>query len=98
MATLYLNPMGYTSRRPATLPPLDRRALMATAHRLARGFRNRFGSYREAFAYGLRATWRQAHSARTIRSLALQVAASAPLLAATGRQHRMLGSYAYAGT
>ena len=49
---LYATPLGYTSRRPVALPPIDRRALMANAHRIARKVLPRMASYREALAYG----------------------------------------------
>jgi hypothetical protein len=105
MAILYLNPLGFTSRRPANFPPLDRSALMRNAHRIARSFRSHFGSYRLALAYGLGAAWGQIKSARTIQSLALQVARpAAPFTAARieasprpFRRHPMLGSYAFVG-
>jgi hypothetical protein len=32
----YLTPMGYTERRPASFPALDRRAVMLEAHRIAK--------------------------------------------------------------
>ena len=35
-AILYMTPAGYTDRRPVKLPPIDRRALMQNAHRIAR--------------------------------------------------------------
>jgi hypothetical protein len=57
MAILYLNPLGFTSRRPDNFPTLDRSALMRNAHRIARGFLAHFGSYRAALAYGLSAAW-----------------------------------------
>ena len=93
MSTQYLTPLGFTSERPASLPPLDRRALMQNAHRIAQAFRRYYATYREALAYGLKAAWMQVHSDRTIQSLARQV--SAP----TQRTKRrpMLGSYAYVG-
>jgi hypothetical protein len=102
---LYLNPLGFTSRRPTGFPPLDRRAMMRNAHRIAKGFRSRFGSYRAALAYGLSAAWGQVKSARTIQSLALQVARpAAPFTAAqidarhrTAPRRPMLGSYAFVG-
>jgi hypothetical protein len=101
----FLGPMGYTSRRPSGYPPLDRHALMANAHRIARSFSQHFATYREALAYGLAAAWRQNRSARTIQSLALSVAqptASVVLMASRTPQqpnHRrpMLGSYGYVG-
>jgi hypothetical protein len=105
MSTLYLNLMGYTGRRPANYPTLDRAALMRNAHRIARSFRARFTTYREALAYGLATAWRQNRSARTIQVLALQVAPpSVPIapVAATStpqsmRSRPMLGSYGYVG-
>jgi hypothetical protein len=74
ITALHMTPLGYTSRRPAGLPSLDRRALMRDAHQVAKRMRSHFGSYREALAYGLGAAWRQAKVTRTMRSLALQVA------------------------
>jgi hypothetical protein len=99
MSTLYLNPLGFTSRRPASLPPIDRRALMRNAHRIAKGFRTHFASYRAALAYGLSAAWKQAQSNRTIQSLALQVARPASPIASHRSTIRrpMLGSYAFVG-
>jgi hypothetical protein len=81
--SLHMTPLGYTSRRPAGLPSIDRRALMRAAHQIAKRMRSHFNSYREAMAYGLDAAWRQVKATRTMQSLALQVARpAAPLTAA----------------
>lgn len=96
----YLTPLGYTARRPAGYPPIDRRALMANAHQIAKRFRVHYGSYHEALAYGLTAAWMQVNSDRTIRSLAVQAGdptAAAGEHPAQPRRQPMLGSYAYAG-
>jgi hypothetical protein len=69
-----MTPLGYTSRRPACLPAIDRAALMRAAHQAARRMRAHFATYREALAYGLGAAWRQAKLTREIRSLCAQVA------------------------
>jgi hypothetical protein len=76
---LWLNPMGFTTERPKandTLPPMDRGALMQNAHVIARRYRAAFpaSSYAEALAYGLKAAWGQWRVARSIQSLAAQVA------------------------
>jgi hypothetical protein len=39
---LYPNPMGYTTRRPAGFPSINRAALMQDAHRIAVGTRPHF--------------------------------------------------------
>ena len=72
--TLYLTPLGYTSRRPAGLPSIDRAALMRTAHRLAKTTRAQFATYREALAKALSGAWAQAKVVQTFRSLRAQVA------------------------
>lgn len=72
--TLHMTPAGYTSQRPAALPPINRLALMRAAHAIARQFRPRFDTYAEALAYGLRAAWAQVKSNREIQSLRAQVA------------------------
>src|SRR5258708_1498244 len=74
MASVHMTPAGYTSQRPATLPPIDRARLMRAAHAIARQFRPRFDTHAEAIAYGLRAAWAQAKSNREIQSLRAQVA------------------------
>jgi hypothetical protein len=96
---LYMTPMGYTDKRPANFPALDRRALMVEAHRIAKRFRPYHASYREALAYGLAAAWKANWSARITRSLANQVShTAAPVLQATTvRRPPMLGSYGYVG-
>jgi hypothetical protein len=72
--TLYATPIGFTSRCPAVLPPIDRGALMRCAHQVAKRMRSHFGTYREALAYGLAAAWQRAKVAQTFRSLRAQVA------------------------
>jgi hypothetical protein len=98
---LYSTPVGYTSRRPAAMPPIDRAALMGAAHAIARQFRAHFVTYREALAYGLGAAWRQAKAARTMQSLALQVArpavpATVAQIEASRRATRRCGSSLWA--
>jgi hypothetical protein len=71
---LYHTPLGLSTVRPAVeLPPIDRRALMARAHVIAKRFRPDMASYREALAYGLRAAWQQVAVARSIAMLNAQV-------------------------
>jgi hypothetical protein len=97
----YLTPMGYTDKRPADFPALDRRAVMVEAHRIAARFRPYHASYREALAYGLAAAWKANWSVRITRSLANQVshtpAPVLPMQASTVRRPPMLGSYDYVG-
>jgi hypothetical protein len=87
---LYMNAMGYTDKRPANFPALDRRAVMVEAHRIAKRFRPYHASYREALAYGLAAAWKANWSARIARSLANQVSHTAasvpPMQASTVRR------------
>jgi hypothetical protein len=72
---LYITPLGYTTRRPAVaLPPIDRRALMQNAHRIAARFRPHMANYREALAYGLRTAWEQVKVAQSFAMLRAQVA------------------------
>jgi hypothetical protein len=101
MAKLYMNPMGYTDKRPANFPALNRRAVMVEAHRIAARFRPYYASYREALAYGLAAAWTANCSARITRSLANQVSHTAapvpPMQASTVHRRPMLGSYGYVG-
>jgi hypothetical protein len=76
---LSMTPLGYSTRRPAVvLPPIDRRALMQSAHRIAARVRPHMASYREALAYGLRTAWQQVAVARSFATLRAQV---------TPRQH-----------
>jgi hypothetical protein len=71
---LNITPLGYSTRRPAVvLPPIDRRALMQNAHRIASRARPHMASYREAFAYGLRAAWGQVKVAQSFAMLHAQV-------------------------
>jgi hypothetical protein len=65
--------MGYTNRRPQNWPKIDRRALMRDAHQIARNFRTKFATYREAIAYGLWTAWLSAKSRQQIQSLNRQV-------------------------
>jgi hypothetical protein len=71
---LYMNLMGYTTRRPANFLPIDRAALMRHAHQIAKTSRSHFGNYHEALAYGLRAAWMSAKSRQQVQSLAIQAA------------------------
>jgi hypothetical protein len=69
--------MGYTSRRPADYPTIDRAVLMRNAHALAQRTRARFATYREALSHALRAAWQQAKATQTINSLARQASPGA---------------------
>jgi hypothetical protein len=71
--------MGYTSRRPADYPAIDRAALMRSAHALAKRTRGRFATYREALSHALKIAWQQAKVTQRINSLSMQ--ASAPSVA-----------------
>ena len=71
---LHLTPLGFTSRRPAGLPPIDRAALLRAAHAIARQFRTHYATYAEALSYGLATAWAQVKAARTIQALRAQVA------------------------
>jgi hypothetical protein len=71
---LYATLAGYTDKRPAHLPIIDRAALMRSAHATARKFRQFYATYREALAYGLGAAWAQAKSNRNLQSLCAQAA------------------------
>ena len=98
-APLYMTPMGYTNRRPAGLPSIDRGALMRDAHQVAKRMRSHFVTYREALAYGLRAAWARVKSILTIRSLHAQVAAvqhTAAQIEASRRATRRCGSSLWA--
>jgi hypothetical protein len=66
---MYVNLLGYTDRRPADYPALDRTRLMNEAHQIARNFRSHFASYRLALAYGLSAAWKSAKVRREFQSL-----------------------------
>jgi hypothetical protein len=72
MGHLYSNLMGFTTRRPADFPAIDRATLMRDAHQVARKARSHFANYHEALAYGLRTAWMSAKSRRQIQSLAIQ--------------------------
>jgi hypothetical protein len=87
---IYLNPMGYTTRRPVGFPSIDRAALLRDAHRVASGARPHFSTYREALSYGLRAAWKSAKVRQDIRSLAIQAGTpSVPFTAAQVRASRI---------
>ncbi len=77
-ARSYLTPLGYSDKRPAGYPAVDRSAVMREAHRIAKLARPRFNSYREALVFGLRTAWQADRSNRTWRSLAGQVTRAAP--------------------
>ena len=66
MSTAYATPTGFTDKRPANYPAIDRSALMRDAHQIAKASRAHFASYAEAFAYGLRSAWLSVKSRRTI--------------------------------
>jgi hypothetical protein len=72
MVQLYSNAMGFTTRRPANYPTIDRAALMRDAHRIAKASLSHFDGYRAALSYGLRTAWMAAKSRQTIRALAAQ--------------------------
>jgi hypothetical protein len=78
--------MGYTSRRPADYPVIDRAALMHSAHALVQRTRARFATYREALSQALRAAWQQAKATQTINSLARQATPGAPRAATNSRR------------
>jgi hypothetical protein len=78
---LYMTLMGYTSRRPADYPTIDRAALMRSAHALAQRTRARFATYREALSQALRVAWQQAKVTQRINSLARQASAGAAIAA-----------------
>lgn len=73
MGALYHTPMGLSTRRPAALAPLNRSAVLRGAHGIAARALPFMKSYREAFAYGLRAAWQAAEIARANASLKAQV-------------------------
>jgi hypothetical protein len=78
-----------------TVPPIDRRALMQNAHRIARQARPYMGSYREALAYALRAAWGQIATAREFAALRARVsprAHTAEQLAASRAATRRVGA------
>jgi hypothetical protein len=100
-APLHLTPLGYTNRRPAGLPTIDRGALMRDAHQVAKRQRSYFATYREALAYGLGAAWANVKARRTMQSLALQVARpatpfTAAQIEASRRATRRCGSSLWA--
>jgi hypothetical protein len=72
MPPVYLNLLGYTTRRPADFPTIDRAELMRDAHQIAQKARGHFANYREALADGLRIAWMSAKSRRQVQSLAIQ--------------------------
>jgi hypothetical protein len=71
---LFHTPLGLSTKRPGVdLPPIDCRALMQNAHRIAVRFRPHMASYREALAYGLRTAWEQYRIAHSFAMLRAQV-------------------------
>jgi hypothetical protein len=84
MSATYATPIGFTDKRRANYPAIDRAALMRDAHQIAKASRNLFATYAEALAYGLRAAWMSAKSRREMRSLAAQ--AGAPQIPFTAAQ------------
>jgi hypothetical protein len=100
MATaIYMTPLGYSDRRPAGLPSIDRGALMRDAHQVAKRMHGHFGTYREALAYGLGAAWAQAKVAQMFRGLRAQVAPvqhTAAQIEASRRATRRCGSSMWA--
>jgi hypothetical protein len=94
--SFFHTPLGLSTRRPTVmLPPIDRRALMANAHRIAARVRPRMASYREALAYGLRTAWQQVAVARSFATLRAQVTPrqhTAADLAASQQATRRCGS------
>jgi hypothetical protein len=93
---LHMTPLGYSNRRPAVaLPAIDRRALMANAHRIAARARPHMASYRTALAYGLRTAWEQLKVAQSFALLRAQVEPrqhTAADLAASRQATRRCGS------
>jgi hypothetical protein len=78
-----------------SVPPIDRRALMQNAHRIARQARPYMGSYREALAYGLRAAWGQIATAREFAAVRARVQPStltADQIAASRAATRRVGA------
>jgi hypothetical protein len=71
---LYMTPAGYTDRRPADYPALNRAALMRLAHATAKRQRSQFSSYRQALAFGLTVAWGSIKVAREFQSLRAQTA------------------------
>jgi hypothetical protein len=74
--------------RPASLPAIDRSALMRRAHAIARKARPHMASYREALAYGPRAAWGLVATARefaAVRARVAPVTHTAEQIAATRR-------------
>lgn len=95
--TLYMTPLGYTSRPPVVLPPVDRAALMREAHRIAKRMRHLMTSYPEAMAYGLRTAWAQVKVRRTFQMLNAQVRrreyTATEIAASRAATHRCGSSY-----
>jgi hypothetical protein len=92
----YMTPLGYSTVRPAVaLPPIDRRALMQNAHRIAARARPHMANYAQAIAYGLRTAWAQVKVAQSFAMLRAQVALrqhTAADLAASRQATRRCGS------
>jgi hypothetical protein len=98
---VYHTPIGLSTVRPdVTLSPIDRRALMANAHRIAARTRPHMASYREAIAYGLRAAWGQVKVAQSFALLRAQVAprqhTASDLVASHQATRRCGSSFMYA--
>jgi hypothetical protein len=87
---------GLSTKRPdVTLPPIDRRALMQSAHRIARQARPHMACYHKALAYGLRAAWGLVATSREFAALRAQVkpvAYTAEQLAASRATTRRCGA------
>jgi hypothetical protein len=49
----FASPIGFTTKRPANYPAIDRSALMRDAHKIAKASRTHFATYAEALSYGL---------------------------------------------
>jgi hypothetical protein len=72
---MYHTPARLSTERPqVVLRPIDRRALMQNAHRIARQARPHMASYREALAYGLRAAWGLVATSREFAAVRARVA------------------------
>jgi hypothetical protein len=75
--------------------PVDRRALMQNAHRIARQARPHMASYRQALAYGLRAAWGLIATSRefaAVRARVVPVVHTAEQLAASRAATRRVGA------
>jgi hypothetical protein len=96
---LFHTPAGLSTERPqVNLPPIDRRALMQNAHRIARQARPHMASYREALTYGLRAAWGLVATSRefaAVRARVVPVIHTAEEIAASRRATRALRRVLY---